>query len=425
MAVIEEGGGPRTYRPLPHQKPKQAKPPRDTSGSGGYQPLVAPQRAPYDQDRITPLTRYAIPSTPQKDMTARAVQSTPRTGDAQTQLHGFTLAAGGLTPDPSKPHAEPKPAKPGDNKPSARRTYQLTWDEYNKLSDEQRAAVDFNTILVEAREKDLNAEYNAPEKKQERYFEDVEEMFGEGRGTETYAPELMGVLSDMDFKGDGETDFDDLLNLDTAVSMKQLKNFSFDREVRPPQVPDSPEVTRLRQMISPGGAGGLAPDQRAAVYTRNVQEAMAKAGEVLQSWRMTAARSRMQEVLRYGGDPTKLRKARGYGDYVFTDADGDGYDDEFTFDEVAQDSLGALTNRKYDPAGTVDFIAGLSAKDQQDILRYIDEQTKVASEFGIYPLGTEPTTRGKGKNKTTEKLNRPRAVRRSVGLSTGGDNGRR
>ena len=106
----------------------------------------------------------------------------------------------------------------------------LSWEEYDKLSGDQRAAVDFNTMLVQAREVDLAADekwYSDSEKAQ--YAKDVAEMFGPLGGSDKLGIKTVELLKKIDFKAVGQ-DLDEFLSLERAVTSKELKNFSFSKK---------------------------------------------------------------------------------------------------------------------------------------------------------------------------------------------------
>jgi hypothetical protein len=104
----------------------------------------------------------------------------------------------------------------------------LTQDAYDKLSAEQRKAVDFNTLLVDAREKDLMLgpkDNSAVPDELKTYNERAEKIFGKGGGSEAYAPNTLKLLEDIDFKAVGQ-DLDEFLSLERTVTSDQLKGWT-------------------------------------------------------------------------------------------------------------------------------------------------------------------------------------------------------
>jgi hypothetical protein len=117
---------------------------------------------------------------------------------------------------------EPEPVKADDLT-----TTQLTWKKYDKLTPDQKAAVDFNTRLVEARELDLQLGQSGksltPEKLAQ-YRDDVTKMFGSEGGSDTVAIHTMELLKSIDFKAVGQ-DLDEYLSLERSVDLDELKTF--------------------------------------------------------------------------------------------------------------------------------------------------------------------------------------------------------
>jgi len=73
---------------------------------------------------------------------------------------------------------------------------QLSWDEYDALNSNQRAAVDANSALVSAVKDDkLNGG-----KADSHYKAQIRDLFGKGADTSTYAPETAKVLQQLGLK---------------------------------------------------------------------------------------------------------------------------------------------------------------------------------------------------------------------------------
>jgi hypothetical protein len=106
----------------------------------------------------------------------------------------------------------------------------LTWKQYDKLDDDQKAAVDFNTRLVQARQKDLKAGTRTEtpaysEAQLNQYNADVEEIFGKEGGSDTIAINTVELLKSINFKAVGQ-DLDEYLSLERAIDADELKNFT-------------------------------------------------------------------------------------------------------------------------------------------------------------------------------------------------------
>src|SRR4051812_43113161 len=104
----------------------------------------------------------------------------------------------------------------------------LTWDAYEKLSSDQRAAVDFNTLLVDAREKDLKKPISLMGDKRATYNTEVDQLFGAGRGSDTVAPATVDLLSKLDMKLVGQ-DLDEYLSLERGIDTTELGKFKFSK----------------------------------------------------------------------------------------------------------------------------------------------------------------------------------------------------
>ena len=408
MALIEEEGGGaaagRSPRPgLSKWDPVPKSKPRDIAGTRGYRPPPPVGPVPgskFDPSRMQPLTPYTMPAPKPVPVPLEKQDEldVDREGSATDVLHDFARQAGGLSTDPAK-IAKQATAKPVEVK---RRTYQLTWDEYNKLSDDQRAAVDFNTLLVQAREKDLaNQEKYKPTPEQEQaYQEEVERMFGVGRGSETYAPETLGVLKQIDYASDGE-DLDDFLGLKTAIGIKDLKDFDLG-------VPD-PVQTSLAETVS--AVTNLTGTDRAAYGTQvRLDAAIAKAGDVLQSLKASAARNRNPYVLEFGGIFNEVPTAAGYGARPKDeDLNDDGILDKGNINSFFQDQYAALTFKEGDESFEIAKLYDvLNPGEMQKFLAYADERSSAAAKHGL-PLGE-----GKG-------YRTPEEFRKLLGLDRGDD----
>jgi len=139
---------------------------------------------------------------------------------------------------------EPQPVKAEDLS-----TTTLSWKKYDKLSPDQKAAVDFNTRLVEARELDLQLGQSGksltPEKL-EQYKSDVQTMFGSEGGSDTTAIHTVELLKSIDFQAVGQ-DLDEYLSLERTVDADQLKTFKLSEDPVVQGVPKTYTSERGRQ----------------------------------------------------------------------------------------------------------------------------------------------------------------------------------
>jgi hypothetical protein len=389
VAVVEEGsGGSRGPSPklTKWDRPEDDAPQHPVGAIS--RPSVATAQPSYDSSRLQKLTPFAMPveAPAPKGSATQAGAATPYLGGANpadAPLSSTTgayyaaakVAAGG---DPPQVEAEAKPVEP---KEKTRRSYQMSWDEYNKLLPEQRRAVDFNTLLVQAREKDLKHQdsYQASETEKAAYEDEVTKMFGEGHGSETFAPETLAVLKQIDFKTSGTDDLDNFLSLKSSISAKELKDFQLQPDLASPQVADSKATADLRQVISPGGAGGLGTEERAAVYTQHLQESMSRTNTLLQTFKASAAADRNSYVEGFGGLLNEPNQALGYG--------------TGEYDKYFQNAFEYLARDGFDDATRSEMLADLhkqlDPKQLEQFVAYADERTRKAGELG-QPLGRTP-----------------------------------
>lgn len=241
-----------------------------------------------------------------------------------------------------------------------RATDRMTWAEYNALSPAERAAVDFNGLLVravrkDARNQDVYEKTASPEEKA-TYKATVEQLFGPDRGSETYAPETVAVLSQLDF-ADKNADLDDFLSLRTAVTADDLK--LIDTGGAP---------------LNEAGQDRLELQQGLAESTSALRETLARGSMMLQNFKTTALAERSQHVTLLGGDPSEVHAALGFGT-----SDTDKYFQQ-AFDLLADKANadkfeGILRHTGEDLRGW-----GI---DPKAFYRYLDVRTRNAREYDL------------------------------------------
>lgn len=295
MAVEGSGGAPK-----PKDKDKDKDKPKGGGFLGavglaaglnlGYEGARADEkqssRSEYERVSSQKLTPYVPPRLPAPVPglpagAARAVQRNPELYMPREEL------IYGPEGDPRKPVGErgvpeidnPRP----ERKVRKKRAFEMTREDYNRLSPEQRAAVDFNTMLVQARERDLNYDKTASKEEQERYRALVDEIFGEDGGSSTYAPETLAVLKELDYKPDPDSklgdDLDDFLGLKMLIQEKDLGKIGKDQVLSL----DNPVAGLLIDNL-PGSQDTRSGLQTTmAIATQEMQEEMSRADKVLQS----------------------------------------------------------------------------------------------------------------------------------------------
>jgi hypothetical protein len=128
-------------------------------------------------------------------------------------------------------------------------TAEMTQKQYDALSDDQRKAVDFNTLLVEARERDLKMSRNMQGADLEDYNKRVEAIFGKGGGTSSPAPNTLELLEKIQFTAPGQ-DIDDYLSMEAGISLDELKNFKLPDMA--PVVPEQPTEQQQLESVFKG-----------------------------------------------------------------------------------------------------------------------------------------------------------------------------
>lgn len=141
----------------------------------------------------------------------------------------------------------------------------LTWEAYDALSSDQKAAVDFNTLLIPAREEDLGKSQFLNEADRATYDAKVTELFGEGGGSDVLAPATVDLLSQLDMNFVGQ-DLDEYLSLDRGISSTELMDFKF-----------SDKDAKTLGELADGAAGPTyeevrAPENIAAIDTAAIQK---------------------------------------------------------------------------------------------------------------------------------------------------------
>ncbi len=109
-------------------------------------------------------------------------------------------------------------------------TAELTWEAYDKLSDEQRTAVDLNGLLVAARNLDLSKEWKLEGDELNEYNSRATAIFGKPDTSVKVAPNVVHLLTDINWSAVGQ-DLDEFLSLERAFTVDDLK----DLDTRSPE----------------------------------------------------------------------------------------------------------------------------------------------------------------------------------------------
>lgn len=255
-----------------------------------------PELPKFDRLNITKLTPLSEAETYKPDSSESLSFAAP-----SMSIQGMPISLGPSSATIAE-NADPEDVSPqasAEKKPKQRRSYEMSVEDYNALTDKQRDAINFNTLLVEAREKDLNTEYKGSP--QQPYIKAVERIFGEDGGSTVFAPETIAALTQIDFQAPKEgvgSDLDDFLGLKVAITEKDLANFN------------APTTDIMSQL---SGQLGSSPVQNDLVAGTNKLEAeLEKSKLLLNDWRSAATRATGLEASQwFGGTPNAVI---GYGD---------------------------------------------------------------------------------------------------------------
>lgn len=300
MPVADSGA----YNPPPDNNGGGKQGGKKGGGSAPAPPPSTPSPLPeYTHTNVVKLTPYTPPAPVKPAPPAIVPMSMPVTG-----VSGLTLSM------PSIPTDFDVPKDPVQQEPKKKKSYEMTWEDYQELSDKQRAAVDFNTLLIQAREKDLNTDYDYTGEQREVYNAAVENIFGEKGGSQVYAPETVAVLRQLDYTVDADQkkgdDLDDFLGLKVLIREKDLDNFAMPTPS--PIVPVSP----LHNLLTSDSGGDTRAELQAtlAENTATLQETMSRGAKVLQDFRSWSAAGRNEDLAYFGGEVAQVELKPGFVD---------------------------------------------------------------------------------------------------------------
>ena len=159
----------------------------------------------------------------------------------------------------------------------------VTWETYDTMSTDQRAATDFNTLLVKSREDDLSKSWMLVGDELTQYEKKVENLFGKGGGSETLAPNTVDLLSKLDMKFVGQ-DLDEYLSLERAIDAEEMVDFKFSKKdaktldtLANPVIPWKPEV-----VSSLDYQDVRSPENQMAIDTQAIKKAQDLIKKVMQ-----------------------------------------------------------------------------------------------------------------------------------------------
>lgn len=279
-------------------------------------------------------------------------------------------------------------------KPAKRRAYRLTLDQYEALNPAQKARVDFNTMLIQAREKDLNTDYNPSPEQKKSYNTLVTEMLGEDNGSTTYAPETVKLLEQIGFKHD-KADLDDILNMRYAFGEKMIDKMAAPR--RPTRgeraIDKMPSVLQGVAEIRVSAGAGRSIRETLAAGAVELQKSLAEKNQLYQNLETSMRASRAPEIKEIGGRTGKpVRLQPGYDNKAAAQA--------FTIDEYFRKALEGLaqvgaheklgvTEEEWRDMALQEIATKLTDEEIDAFYRYADDVSSNAVRFGR-PLGNVP-----------------------------------
>lgn len=304
--------------------------------------------------------------------------------------YGGTTTA--LEPTLTKPSAGPAPdpfaaqeklgahmaAKEGGRR---RDVYEMTWEDYQKLTDQQRAAVDFNTMLAGAVRRDLKnqQEYaSVGQGARDIYDQQVAAIFGADGGSKIYAPNTVALLKQVNFHDD-TGDLDRFLKMRSAITDADLAGLQLEA------------VPGLGVPYSDAqDPGAMARREQAAALSSGTQAAldavMANTPALLATPRKTALVERNASLQMYGVQGVTPKQPPGWGDPNISLGNGvRNYDFQQAFEWLSSSNLddaqrGQIMDR---------MRQSFTPEQQQQFLAYADQRSKQAMEAGR-PLGSDP-----------------------------------
>ena len=133
-------------------------------------------------------------------------------------------------------------------------TASLNWKTYEEMTDDQKAAIDFNTVLLESTQEDLEKKVKLAGDKRTKYDETVKKLFGEGGGSDVVAVNTVNLLSELDMDVVGQ-DLDEYLSGERAFDDKEIGDFKFS----------SRDVQTLESLAT---GGEQTPEQTSQIYAQ-------------------------------------------------------------------------------------------------------------------------------------------------------------
>ena len=267
----------------------------------------------------------------------------------------------------------------------------LTWDEYDKLSEEQRNAVDFNTLLVRAREQDLSNSQAYTQAQRKTYDDEVKAIFGEKGGSETYAPNTVALLKQIDFKAVGQ-DLDEYLSLERAFTLDEIKDFKIEGMPQLKQMGEggvSYEGARARDNIQAAEVAAVTKSAEA------ISTAMQDANNVLNTFYQTMESARQPLMDELGGKSLRLSGA--VGEQTGFPLMGQTYvkgNEEQEKAKAFSDLYATAAAGKMDMVWEGIQAAGMNEDEQKELFSYFSTRSAQETRSGSSDRGAREHRRG-------------------------------
>lgn len=282
----------------------------------------------------------------------------------------------------------------------------LTWEAYSALPSEQKSAIDWNTLLIEAREKDLAREAAPPKvpdaQARAEYDEKVKNIFGETGGSQVYAPNTVTLLDNLGIKAQGQ-DLDEYLGLNRAITSTEMGDVKFtsgqletiddlmkDRTLTPEQ------VTQYSKVRDPGNVR-LLDNQAIEAAGREIKAAMTNPD--LNLWSFEAA---IPGLIGDNKKPVSAAVPLGYGTPEIRGGGAENIDNQM--DVWLNTAYEHLKSDQTDPQDLWDAMKErqFTPEDVQTFFQFMD--TKLSNEERY---GETPAPEGRpGKSRTAEEIRR-------------------
>ena len=270
----------------------------------------------------------------------------------------------------------------GPKKPKVER---MTWHEYNLLTPRERAAIDFNTMLVKAVRKDISSqdEYQPGPTESKQYEATLKQAFGsKDRGSDKYfAPETMAVLKQIKFH-DVNSDLDDFLQLRVAITDADLRGLKFPANEN--------KVTNVVANLA--NQANYTPEEQVqsvqgqlALNTKRMEQKLADGNNMLRAMPAIAAQERNFILKRLGGTANKSKPGLGYQTPDFVDgpngpepADLNTYFIQ-AFDQLAGNAAPSATKGKI--LGAAKEVVESHGVSFDEFLGYLNDRSNTAKQF--------------------------------------------